>query len=158
MKFRKLILPAILALGAIGGFAAAKASSNQMLRTQAMAKYTGDPDIDVGINVKPNANAGSAWDIYTFYIDGLASGDVSQGDYLAIRLRSDNGAGSYFDFFPNVNGTAYRVPIAPAASGIKCIPAVPSGEAFDYTGARTWDLPMNMWADADVWFSAGCAV
>ena len=100
MKFRKLILPAILALGAIGGFAAAKASSNQMLRTQAMAKYTGDPDIDVGINVKPNANAGSAWDIYTFYIDGLASGDVSQGDYLAFRLRSDNGAGSYFDFFP----------------------------------------------------------
>lgn len=151
MKFRKLILPAILALGAIGGFAAAKASSDQMLRTQAMSSFTGDPDIDVGINVKASAEAIGDWTISTFYIDGLKSGDVSQGDYLSFRLRSNNHGASYFDFIPNINGNACRVPIDPAASGIKFVPAGPAGIAETYNGARTWDLPMNMWKDADVW-------
>ena len=151
MKLGKLILPVILAVGAIGGFALA-GGHQESFKTKAMDDYTNDPSIDVGINVKASATAAADWTICTFYVDALTSGDVSGGDYLAFRMRSNNSGASYFDFFPNVNGTAYRVPVSPAASGIKCIPAVPDGVAFDYGGARTLDLTMNFWADADVWF------
>ena len=152
MKLRKLILPAILALGAVGGFALAKANGGRFAAARAMDGYLGDPTIDVGLNVQRTKHQADTWDMGQFYINQFESTDVSGGDYLAIHINVAEGAGSYFDFIPNVNGNASRVPISPAATGIKCVPAVPGGEAFDYAGARTWDLPMNLWSGANIWF------
>lgn len=153
MKLRKLILPALLTLGLAGGLVfSGEMTNNPEVKVSAMTEYTGDPEIDVGINVKASAEAVKDWTICTFYVNAFESGNVSGGEYLAFRLRTNSGNGSYFDFIPNVGGNAYRVPITPAATGIRIVPAVPNGEAFDYEGARTWDLPMNMWKDADVWF------
>ena len=152
MKLAKLIIPALLTFGMVGELAANEQPAQRVERVAAMADYTGDPDIDVGINVTTSASAAADWSVAQFYIDNFESRDVSSGDYLAFRMRSNNHGASYFDFIPNVSGTAYRVPISPAATGIKCVPAVPNGEAFDYGGARTWDLPMNFWDGADVWF------
>lgn len=151
MKLGKIILPALLAIGAVSGFAFAKqAEEKQLAPAAAMSTYLLDEDMDVGINVKKTSDGSHT--ISQFFINTFESGDVSGGDYLAFRMRSNNGGASFFDFIPNVGGNARRVPISPAATGIKCIPAVYGGEAFDYGGARTWDLPLNFWADADVWF------
>lgn len=151
MKLGKIILPALLAIGAVSGFAFAKqAEEKQLAPAAAMSTYLLDEDMDVGINVKKTTDG--SWAIGQFYINTFESGDVSGGDYLAFRMRSNNGGASFFDFIPNVGGNANRVPISPAATGIKCVPAVYGGEAFDYGGARTWDLPLNFWTDADVWF------
>lgn len=157
MKLGKIILPALLAIGAVSGFALAKVAEEQKELAPAAAMYgrgdeAADLDIDVGINVQKTKDG--SWAIGQFYINTFESGNVSGGDYLAFRMRSNNGGASYFDFIPNVGGNANRVPISPAATGIKCIPAVPGnqGVAFDYGGARTWDLPMNFWDGADVWF------
>ncbi len=155
MKLGKIILPALLAIGAVSGFAFAKAAEERQQLAPAAAMYgrgdeAADLDIDVGINVKKTKDG--SWAIGQFYLNSFESGDVSQGDYLAFRMRSNNGGASYFDFIPNVGGNAKRVPIDAAVTGIKCIPAVPGGEAFDYAGGRTWDLPMNFWSGADVWF------
>ena len=153
MKIRKLILPALLTLGLAGGLVFShEMTNNPEVRVSAMTDYTCDPEIDVGINVKASNEAVGDWTICTFFINAFESGNVSGGDYLAFRLRTNSGNGSYFDFIPNVGGDANRVPIDHAATGIRCIPAVPNGVAFDYQGARTWDLPMNMWKDADLWF------
>ena len=155
MKLGKIILPALLAIGAVSGFAFAKVAEERQQLAPAAAMYgrgdeAADLDIDVGINVQKTKNG--SWAIGQFYLNTFESGDVSGGDYLAFRMRSNNGGASYFDFIPNVGGNANRVPISPAATGIKCVPAVPGGVAFDYGGARTWDLPMNFWDGADVWF------
>lgn len=150
MKLGKIILPALLAFGLVGGLAAS--NENKVEETSAMSTVLYDEDMDVGINVTASADAEADWTISTFYVNNFESVDVSGGDYFAFRMRSNNGGASYFDFIPNVGGNAVRVPISPAATGIKCIPAVNGGVAFDYGGARTWDLPMNFWADADVWF------
>lgn len=152
MKLGKIIIPALLALGAIGGFATAKAVENrEAQRTVAMSGYTGDPDIDVGLNVNVSKGSGN-WADSCFYINTFESANVSGGEYLAIRMRGNNGSGSYFDFFVNVDGVVARIPIDPAATGLKCVPAVPDGIAWDYNGNRTWDLPMNFQAPWDVYF------
>ncbi len=154
MKLRKLILPALLTLGLAGGLVFShEMTNNPEVRVSAMADYTCDPEIDVGINIKSNSNSSTTdFPIVSFYVNQFDSVDVSGGDYLAFRLRSNNAAGSYFDVIPNVAGNASRVPINPKVTGIKCIPAGPSGTAFDYQGARPQDLPLNMWANADIWF------
>lgn len=152
MKLRKLILPAILALGAVGGFAAAKLSNRGFAQTRAMDGYTGDYSVDVGLNVQRSQYQSGTWEICQFFVNSFESADVSQGDYFAIRINVAEGAGSYFDFIPNVGGNANRITISPVASGIKCVPAVPDGVAFNYAGARDFDLPMNLWSGANIWF------
>lgn len=152
MKLGKLIIPTLLAVGAISGFALAKVNeSKQLDKASAMNTYLLDADMDVGLNVKASATAAADWTIAQFFLNCFESNDASTGDYLAFRMRSNNNGASYFDFIPNGGGNPYRVDLGPA-EGIKCIPAVPGGEAFDYAGARTYDLPMNFWAGADVWF------
>lgn len=151
MKLRKLILPAILALGAVGGFALAKANSSRFAATHAMTDYTGDPDIDVGIHIETTASAAADWTMSKFFIDAFDSRDVSGGDYLAVRVKVAAGAGSYFDFIPNVSGNAGRVPLTTDPYGVKFVPAGHYGEAFDFTYMqyRDWDLPLNLWDGAD---------
>ena len=152
MKLGKFILPALLAVGAISGFALAKVNENRNLKqASAMSTYLLDEDMDVGINVTASATAAADWTVAQFYLNCFESNNASTGDYLAFRMRSNNNGASYFDFIPNGGGNPYRVDLGPA-EGIKCVPAVPGGEAFDYGGARNFDLPMNFWAGADVWF------
>ncbi len=151
MKLRKLILPAVLTLGLAGGLLFA-GNQQQVEKAEAMASYTGDPDLDCGFNVQRTQYQSGTWEICQFYVNSFESEDVSGGDYFALRIKVAEGAGSYFDFIPNVGGKPHRITISPVASGIKCIPAVAGGEAFDYGGARGFDLPMNLWSGADIWF------
>ena len=108
MKLRKLILPALLTLGLAGGLVFShEMTNNPEVRVSAMTDYTCDPEIDVGINVKASSEAVNDWTICTFYVNAFESGNVSGGDYLAFRLRTNSGTGSYFDFIPNVLTSLY---------------------------------------------------
>ena len=152
MKVNKLIFSLLVAIGAFGCLSVSSASkNNKTIETSAMSGQLYDEDMDVGINIQASSKAAADYTVSTFFVNSFEAVDVSGGDYLAFRMRSNNGAASYFDIIPNVNGNASRVSIAPA-TGIKCIPAVRGGVAFNYGGARTWDLPLNYWADADLWF------
>ena len=158
MKLGKIILPALLAIGAVSGFAFAKqAEEKQLAPTAAMSSYLCDEDIDVGINVQRTTYQADTWETDQFYINSFESTDVSGGDYLAIRIRSNNGGASYFDFIPNVGGNPHRITLVSGVGvnpgGVKFIPAVAgnAGVAEDYNGGRGWDLPMNLWADCDIW-------
>ena len=149
MKFRKLILPAILALGAIGGFAAAKLSDRGFAQARAMDGYTGDVDIDVGLNITPSGTAAADWTVSQFYIDALDSRDASQGDYIAIRMKCAKGAGSWYDIGVNLSGVSRRVNDTGTAFGLKFVPAGPYGVAFDHNGYRNNDIPLNIWSESD---------
>lgn len=152
MKLRKLILPAILALGAVGGFALAKANSERFAAARAMNDYSGDPSVDVGLNIQRTKYQATTWEPGQFYINSFESQDVSGGTYVAVRIKAAEGAGSYFNITLNVSGNANGVPYDVAAPNIKCVPAVPNGVAFDYAGARAGYLPLNLWSGADIWF------
>ena len=120
MKFRKLILASVLALCAGAGFVFAKASSKQMLRTHAMTSVTGDPDLDVGINVKASDKAGATWDIGEFYLNGYDSSvNFTQGDYIAFRIDATHG-GSYMDVYCNINGE-FGAKIAASCPDVKYV-------------------------------------
>lgn len=150
MKLGKVVLSTLLlAACAVSGFVV---GNGNVKETSAMNSVTNDPDIDVGMNIKVSKGSGS-WTESTFLITQLESANASSGDYLAVRMKGNNGAGSYFNVFPNnVSGNAFMVPIATPVSGVKFIPAGPAGVAWDYSGGRTWDLPMNFGYDWDGWF------
>ena len=107
MKLRKLILPALLTLGLAGGLVfSGEMTNNPEVKVSAMADYTGDPEIDVGINIKSNSNSSTTdFPIVSFYVNHFDSVDVSGGDYLAFRLRSNNAAGSYLMSFQTLMET-----------------------------------------------------
>lgn len=152
MKCKKFILSFLFAVGAFASLGLTGVTkSNNAVETNAMNVQLYDEDMDVGLNVKASSSAAADWTVSSFFVNSFESVDVSQGNYIAFRMRSNNGGSSYFDFIPNVGGNASRVSLAPA-TGIKCVPAGVGGKAFDYGGARTWDLPLNFWKDADVWF------
>ena len=120
MKFRKLILPAMLALGAIGGFAAAKLSDRGFAKARAISGYTGDIDLDVGINVKASDKAGATWDIGEFYLNGYdPSVNFTQGDYIAFRIDATHG-GSFMDVYCNINGE-FGAKIAAGCTDVKYV-------------------------------------
>lgn len=158
MKLGKIILPALLAIGAVSGFAFAKQAEEKQLAPAAALTYAGDYEIDVGMNVKASSQAGQTWSETVFWL-GLQSGDVSQGDYIAVRLKSESTTGSYFDFMPNVNGTIWKVQLAEAnvfdsdLGGVKIIPAVAAnaGVAQTYAGGRHYDFAMHIAPADDVW-------
>ena len=152
MKVNKLIFSLLVAIGAFGCLSVSSASkNNKTIETSAMSGQLYDEDMDVGINIQASSSAVADWSETVFYVNSFESVDVSRGNYIAFRMRSNDGAASYFDIIPNVGGNASHVNLGPV-TGIKCIPAVRGGEAFPYGGARTWDLPLNFWANADVWF------
>ncbi len=149
MKFRKLILPAILALGAIGGFAAAKLSDRGFAQARALDGYDGDADIDVGLHITPSTKAAADWTVSQFFIDALDSRDASSGDYIAIRMQCAEGAGSWYDIGVNLSGVSRRVNDTGTAFGLKFVPAGPHGVAFDHAGYRNNDIPLNIWSGSD---------
>ncbi len=149
MKLRKLILPAILALGAVGGFAAAKLSDRGFAQARALDGYDGDVDIDVGLHISPSTKAAADWTVSQFYIDALDSRDASSGDYIAIRMQCAEGAGSWYDIGVNLSGVSRRVNDTGTAFGLKFVPAGPHGVAFDHAGFRNNDIPLNIWSGSD---------
>lgn len=148
MKFKKLILPALLAVSLGASLATGLASSGRS-SAKALVDYDGDPDIDCGLNITASATAAADWTISQFYINAFESADVSGGDYIAVRIKCGDTSGSWFDVFPNVGGNAWRVPLTDDSFGLKFVPAGPYGEAFVHNGHRTWDLPMNIWGGSD---------
>lgn len=151
MKIGKIIIPALLALGAIGGFSAAKVAERQNEARVSLAATEHDMDIDVGLNVESSLHGEFVWEVNEFYVTTFESRDVSEGDYLAFRIRSNNHAQNFFDCFFEVSGNCRRVPQGPAAEGVKCIPASYDGVAFDAT-VRAGYLPLALWDGIDVWY------
>ena len=152
MKLGKIVLSTLLlAACAVSGFVVGKANVKE---TSAMTGTDTDPDINVGMNITVTKDPGAAKETTSVVqFTNLESANASGGDYLAIRMKGNNNTISYFDVIPNtVDGNAFQTPINPVISGVKCIPAGPAGEAWDYAGGRTYDLPMQFGYNWDVWF------
>ncbi len=109
-----------------------------------------DPDIDVGINVKASSEARSDWTIAQFYVGGSAIvGNMSAGDYVALRVHAPTSAGSYFDMIPNFAGNPYRISLNVAEAGARFVPV--NSTALSNTLTRDFDLPTNIWGGMDGW-------
>ena len=150
MKFFKVLIP-VLTLALSGGGLLIREGATHFSKASAaaMSSGTGDMDLDFGLNLTASASAQADYTISQFYIDNFASRDVSGGDYLAVRMRCNPGAGSWYDIIPNVSGNAWRVPLTDESFGLMFCPAGEGAVAFTHNGFRTWDLPMNIWDGSD---------
>lgn len=139
-----LTLCSLFALATAGVTAASIGNYSSVQSVNALSGFTGDTELDLGINVKYTGSA-AGWDIAQYYINGI--GDCSNGDYIAIRVKTYS-VGSWFEMIPNVNGTAKR----PALNGGMVSKLVSVDGSIVDSATRGWNLACNIPANFDGYY------